>query len=241
MNNFIYIGYFDELNYYDSIALANQINNTLNSKIHCVCSSIDVYNFCKRGLDKKNILRVGNKDENISNLVDNYSNKNLVLLHNTALLFNKNFLLNLNLENNILHRVTYNGIIAMTIINFETCISLIRKNIAVKDILNEQIENSIVENKKYSSENHGQAIYLLNKTIEKPNKKNNIIYSDNNCLFVILENSNGVAASPAYINKKNMKAYHINNTIVGNVLSIQNSAIDIVWQIDNRPILCEYR
>lgn len=234
-NNILYISIFDTNNYYDCFGLSSQLKNN----IVCLFSSDELYHLCQPKISlcgaKCRVIR----DFNLSlwNIVKEYSNIYNVfgLIHNTKLIHYENNYPIL-VKDKILQ--IYDGdSLLLSLYDNQSLINLHKTNINIESLINNSEQNQNIEKIKH----HYYKTYL-NKdhaTIAaKTNFKN--IYEDDLCVLVTVEKLNNIDKSAVFINKRNMKAYHVDSLLAGNVLNLTQNSFIVDWQINNESVYCAY-
>lgn len=125
--------------------------------------------------------------------------------------------------------ITANGKIIGFVFGKNFMHNLIRGNTALSEIIG--LVNNIY-NPTYASL-HTDIIQLK---IDKKNKKNLIISNEYFVFFeYISKKDSGLSKSYIYANRRNSKAYDINNNLIGFIVSDDSRAIQILWPNTENP------
>jgi hypothetical protein len=205
----------------------------------CLFSSDDLYHLCQPKISlygaKSRIVR----DFNLSlwNIIKEYYKYNVFgLIHNTKIIYYENNS-SILVKNKILQIYDSDSLL-LSFYDNQLLINLHKSNLNIQDLINNSILNQDIEKVK----NYYYKIYI-NKTenntvINETNFEN--IYEDDLCAFITIEELNSVNKSAVFINKRNMKAYHIDSLLAGNVLSLTKNSFVVDWQINNESVYCAY-
>lgn len=236
-NNILYISIFDTNNYYDCFGLLSQFKDNML----CLFSSDELYHLCQPKISsygaKCRIIR----DFNLSlwNIIKDYNNKYNAfgLIHNTKTIYYENNSPIL-VKNKILQIYDSDSLL-LSFYDNQLLINLHKTNINIQDLL---LNNCILNQDVEKIKNHYYKTYIHktenNTVINEKNFEN--VYENDLCAFVTIEKLNGVNKSAVFINKRNMKAYHIDSLLAGNVLNLTQNSFVVDWQINNESVYCAY-
>jgi hypothetical protein len=211
----------------------------------CLFSSDELYHLCQPKISSYGAKCRVIRDFNLSlwNIVKDYNKYNAFgLIHNTKTIYYENDSPIL-VKNKILQIYDSNSLL-LSFYDNQPLINLHKTNINIQDLL---LNNCILNQDVEKVQSHYYKIYV-NHTSEIPdnnflstcttNFKN--IYEDDLCAFVTVEKLNNINKSVVFVNKRNMKAYHVDSLLAGSVLNLTKNSFVVDWQINNESVYCAY-
>ncbi len=238
MSKLLYVAIFDEQNHYDCLGLLSQFKNN----ILCIFTSDELYYTYQQHIlsykAKGQVIR--DPQTTLWNIVKHYSNHYDLfgLIHYTKILYYENNT-EIKLDNKAIY-IHYKNLTLISVYNEKLLIQLNQLNSNIYSMLNENVSIDIekMSNKYYQT-------HILETTQNTENSQTTLskftnIYEDDFCVFLIVKELKEISGSAIFINKRNMKAYHINDLLSGNVLHLTENNLVIDWIKDNHVIYCSY-
>jgi hypothetical protein len=237
MSNILYIALIDNNNHYDCMGILSQFKeNTL-----CLFASEDLFNFHHKFVVAHKAKTRVIKDLEISlwNIVKEYSKYELFgFIHNSKIVYYNNN--NPIVVNDKIVQIDANNAPLISFFNTKLLIELNRLNSILPNIIHNTILNIDIE----KTINYFYTIYVPvqenNSVINRVDKNFKNMYEDDTCAFLTVDSINNIVSSAVFINKRNMKAYHVGSLLAGNVLNLTENSLIIDWQINNESVYCSY-